>query len=133
VEQEILRLSAILHQTGNEDIKHLTYLFKKGIWENIGIIRNRVLLENAMFRIQEIESYLKHAHIGSIRNVMRFLELENMLLVSKILCESALLRTESRGAHYRSDFPREDNQNWLKTIYVRKENGDMKIELPPVY
>jgi fumarate reductase (CoM/CoB) subunit A len=132
VEKEIRRLSAILDQKGNEDIKHLTSSFKKGIWDNIGIIRSRDLLENAISRIHDIESNLKHAHIGSMRNVMRFLEMENMILVSKILCESALLRTESRGSHYRSDFPEEDNQNWLKTICIRKENGDMKAELLPV-
>jgi len=63
---------------------------------------------------------------------MRFIELRNMLEVSKIVCLSALLRKESRGSHYRSDFPKEDNHNWLKNIIARKDNDEIKTELIPV-
>ncbi|MBU4315857.1 MAG: FAD-binding protein [Proteobacteria bacterium] len=132
IEEEVSRLSTISDQKGNKDIKHLTSSFKEVVWKNIGIIRNRDLLENAISLIHGIESDLKQAHVGSVRNLMRFLELENMILVSKILCESALLRTESRGSHYRRDFPEEDNQNWLKTICVRKDKDEMKIEVQPI-
>jgi len=63
---------------------------------------------------------------------MRFIELRNMLAVSKIVCLSVLLRKESRGSHYRSDFPKEDNHNWLKNIIARKDNDEIKTELIPV-
>ncbi len=56
-----------------------------------------------------------------------------MLLISEMICRAALLRTESRGSHFRSDFPEEDNTNWLKNIIVRKEGVKMKLETVPVF
>jgi L-aspartate oxidase len=40
------------------------------------------------------------------------------------VCKAALYRTESRGAHYRSDCPQERNPEWLKNILIRKSDGD---------
>jgi succinate dehydrogenase/fumarate reductase flavoprotein subunit len=130
--EEVERLSTLLHQKGTNDIKQLTSYFKQIIWKNAGIIRSRNSLERAVSLINSVESDLKQAQIGNVRNVMRFLELKNMILVSRILCKAALLREESRGAHYRSDFPEEDNQNWLKTIITRKDHGGIKIDVLPV-
>ncbi|OYT51628.1 hypothetical protein B6U66_03605 [Candidatus Bathyarchaeota archaeon ex4484_135] len=42
------------------------------------------------------------------------LELDFMLDVAEVIIVSALARTESRGAHYRLDYPRRDDENWLK-------------------
>ena len=50
------------------------------------------------------------------------LDMRNMLAASELIARSALARQESRGAHYRQDFPRSDDANWLKNIYI-KRNG----------
>jgi len=63
---------------------------------------------------------------------MKILELQNLLVLGDIVCRAALLRTESRGAHYRTDYPKEDNTHWLKNIFVRKEDGRIKVETEPV-
>ncbi|MBW2286041.1 MAG: hypothetical protein JRF65_15765, partial [Deltaproteobacteria bacterium] len=41
---------------------------------------------------------------------------------------AALMRTESRGAHFRKDCPVEDNENWLKNIIIRKQGTEMALE-----
>ena len=51
------------------------------------------------------------------------LDLRNMLESSMLIARSALAREESRGAHYREDFPNTDHANWLKNIYLAR-NGD---------
>ena len=51
------------------------------------------------------------------------LDLRNLLAASEWICRSTLLREESRGAHYREDFPSTDHANWLKNIYLAR-NGD---------
>ena len=52
-----------------------------------------------------------------------------MLLVSKMVCKAALHRAESRGAHYRSDCPKERNPEWQKNILIRKgDGGNMTLE-----
>ena len=102
------------------------------MWKNASIIRNQESLEIALSEIGKIEEALPEISINSIRELMRYIALKNMLTISRILCRSALLREESRGAHYRSDFPDEDNDKWLKNIFVRKKNTGMKLEISPV-
>ena len=51
------------------------------------------------------------------------LDLRNMLTASELIARSALLREDSRGAHYREDFPNADDVNWLKNIYASR-NGE---------
>jgi len=55
-----------------------------------------------------------------------------MLLVSEMVCRAALLRKESRGAHYRDDFPEEDNTNWLQNIHIQKAGDVMDLKTLPV-
>ncbi len=53
--------------------------------------------------------------------------------VARVMVESALIREESRGSHYRSDFPEQDDQRWLRDIAVRKgPNGGVESDLRPV-
>jgi succinate dehydrogenase/fumarate reductase flavoprotein subunit len=132
IEEEVDRLSVLLHRKGTEDIKQLTSHFKQVIWKNVGIIRSRNSLETAAALVNNLGSDIEQAQICQAGDVMRYLELKNMILVSKILCKVALLREESRGAHYRSDFPEEDNQNWLKTIQAKKDKNEVEIEIFPV-
>ena len=58
--------------------------------------------------------------IISNRKVENFKDIEfsNMLLIARAVVKSALYRTESRGAHFRIDFPEKDDQNWKKTITI---------------
>ena len=98
----------------------------KAVWEKAGIIRTRKSLEEALEVIEGVEGELPHVRLSRIRDMIRYMELKNMITVSKMTCLSALLREESRGAHYRSDFPEEDNRNWLKNITVWKEGEILK-------
>lgn len=59
-------------------------------------------------------------------------EVEATALVTRIMFESALLRTETRGFHYRDDYPQRDNQNWLKWINARDDHGRTRFTTEPV-
>jgi len=52
--------------------------------------------------------------------------------VAEMVAKAALMREESRGAHYRRDFPKTDNQNWFVNIVIRQERGRMMFEKVPV-
>ena len=60
------------------------------------------------------------------------IEIESMALILEASARSALLRTESRGVHNRSDYPKTDNDKWLKEITVKQVNGKMALKTGPV-
>jgi succinate dehydrogenase / fumarate reductase flavoprotein subunit len=60
------------------------------------------------------------------------IELRNMVHLLKTSAVSALHRTESRGVHYREDFPYTDNDNWLRENMVQFDAAAMKVSRRPV-
>ena len=60
------------------------------------------------------------------------LELGGMLQLAELFAKGALMRTESRGAHYRSDYPDTDDEHWLRNILVKLENGRDVFRTEPV-
>src|SRR6266481_4710034 len=62
------------------------------------------------------------------------LELDNMLAQARVSLHSAIGRTESRGAHAREDFPKRDDENWLKhTLCWLNEEGHVRLDYRPVH
>jgi succinate dehydrogenase / fumarate reductase flavoprotein subunit len=59
-------------------------------------------------------------------------ELENMLILARVITLGALQRNESRGAHYKPDFPERDDANWLKTTRAKFCNGEVRLDYEPV-
>jgi succinate dehydrogenase/fumarate reductase flavoprotein subunit len=120
------------HSAVGEDFGELHRDLKDVMWRKAGIIRDEDGLKAALERLKVIAACLRKVHVKDYSELRRYLELENMLLLSEMVCRAALLRTESRGAHYRTDYPEEDNDNWLKNILVRKQRLEMSLETVPV-
>lgn len=74
------------------------------MWDYVGIVRSTLRLERARRRIvflqQEIEEYYKRTRVSE-----KLIELRNLVLVGRLIIESALRRRESRGLHYTTDHP----------------------------
>ncbi|MGB9597831.1 MAG: L-aspartate oxidase, partial [Candidatus Poribacteria bacterium] len=88
------------------------------MWEKVGIIRNKGQLEEAISFLNQYKDINP--------KVRDSFEVQNMLDISKLIAESALIRQESRGAHYRSDYPFQDNDNWNRHIvFVSSKNEDV--------
>jgi succinate dehydrogenase / fumarate reductase flavoprotein subunit len=96
-----------------------------------GIIREETKLQDGLKRILELkeefyskDNILKEFQINSdnIENVILNLEVKSSLVVCEAIIISALMRKESRGAHYRSDFPELDDKNWKVNIFCRKKD-----------
>jgi succinate dehydrogenase / fumarate reductase, flavoprotein subunit len=98
--------------------------------QNAGIIREETRLQNGLKRILELknEFYSKDNIIeiseiddDNSENIVITLQVKSSLVACEAIIRSALMRQESRGAHYRSDFPKLDDERWKVNIYCRKE------------
>jgi succinate dehydrogenase/fumarate reductase flavoprotein subunit len=59
-------------------------------------------------------------------------ETKNMVLNAEMRLRSSIFRTESRGCHYREDFPQRDDKNWLVWVKLKEEDGEMKVLKEPI-
>jgi succinate dehydrogenase/fumarate reductase flavoprotein subunit len=74
------------------------------------------------------EEAASHLDITSPEELVDALELQNLLLLAELEAVVCLKRTESRGPHYREDFPDQDDENWLKSITVKKVDEGPQVE-----
>jgi L-aspartate oxidase len=100
---------------------------------HVGIVRNKELLKEqknwlAQFKVNEIEELDAY----SINDIERIF----MVMVAELITVSALKRTESRGGHYRSDYPEEDDRNWLHqtiTHIYKGEEGQSHEQIQTIF
>jgi len=97
-------------------------------WDK-SIIRHRDRLNESLNRIKIVEEELiPKIRASDFHQLMRCHEVEATLITTEMVLRSALLREESRAAHFREDYPETDNLNWLKWIVVEKNKDGMKFE-----
>jgi succinate dehydrogenase / fumarate reductase, flavoprotein subunit len=106
--------------------------------QNAGIIREQTKLQDGLKRILELkkEFYSKDNIIKEFKidddndeNIVLTWQVKSSLIVCEAIIGSALMRQESRGAHYRSDFPKLDDEKWKVNIYCRKEGEGGAAEM----
>jgi succinate dehydrogenase / fumarate reductase flavoprotein subunit len=102
--------------------------------KNLGPIRNHNELTSFLSFLEKVRrdnlSLLATDSKSRLYNKewMDALELPNMVQLLTASAVSALKRTESRGVHFREDYPETDNQNWLKENIIRHTGEDMKLD-----
>lgn len=92
--------------------------------EKVGIFREEKQLRDAASKIEELKSEAKQLFIGKTDNgvnqtLAKAFEFEGMLDLAEIITKGAVLRTESRGSHFRRDYPKRDDERWLKHTIAR--------------
>lgn len=93
--------------------------------EAAGIYRTAEGLAAGSEKIERLARTLtQDTAVADARGLMEAVEARSMVLAGRSVLASALLRTESRGAHQRRDFPGRDDANWLKHITLRKHGED---------
>lgn len=84
------------------DVKSLKNKLQSIMWDNVGILRTADGLIDAICKLNELDRDFQRAFKCLNREEYEF---RNMLIVAKLIISSALSREESRGAHYRTDYP----------------------------
>lgn len=99
------------------DIADIRNSLRSLLWRSAGVRRDAPSLSAA---IETIHMWQKYVLAQEFPNGDGW-ELQNMLTVGKLVCESALQREESRGVHLRTDFPDTDDEHWRKHIRIRQQ------------
>ena len=141
-------MNELLNLKGHVNIFTIKNKMKKLMQDHVGIFRDGKGLEIAVHELEELLKEVKNINIKD-KNLFANPELEEayrvpmMLKVALCVAKGALERTESRGAHTREDYPKRDDEKWLKRTLATWKKGDtlptltyedldiMKMEIPP--
>jgi L-aspartate oxidase len=105
-----------------EETEHLTQQIRQIAWSQAGITRDEAGLRKGLSLVDEITEQLPS--VSSLAHV----HLHNMALVSHVILKSALYRTESRGGHFRRDYPSRNDEHWrCHTVVARQSECELAM------
>ena len=107
------------------------------MWDQVGILRNRNDLEAARDRLNRLDEMLQIMGVGDTNPAFNltwqdWMNLQNLILVSQAVTEAALSRENSRGAHYRDDFPEPGSLEESYYTAVNLDQSGISIQNQPV-
>ena len=105
--------------------------------ENVTVIRYNANLQKTLVKLYELSERFTRINLQDrtqwANQTLNFVrELGNMLILARVITMGALARDETRGAHYKPDFPERDDANWLKTTKASYNDGNIQLEYEPV-
>ena len=122
VKKEASRIEGLIKK-GTVKPKEFKNRIKNLMWEKVAIVREEKTLNEALKQLQEMQKELENLDVSDKKqyndDLVTALEVINMVEICILTVKSAILRRESRGAHYRSDFP-ESLDEWKKSIIFNK-------------
>ena len=129
-EKRIEELVAIGREQSNtlRNIMEIKAKIQKTMSVYTGVIRDKEGLKKAKAIFKSLKAGLRKRYpAATLRELMDIIETENMALTAQIVTEAALQRKESRGVHFRADYPEQDDDKWQKNIVVSDNDGCFKI------
>ena len=113
------------HDMNQKELENFEAELRKAMWQYVGIIRNEKNLNLMLKKLRHMEKRINDLNGNGVN--VQFLELKNMATASKLITKAAQIRKESRGTHYREDYPSTDDKNWLKHICLERKGENLSV------
>jgi fumarate reductase (CoM/CoB) subunit A len=136
LDRELARVGRYLQNDERKNAPHAIHQqLQKVMWEKVGIMRRAEELNDAQMILSDLTSEL-YSDVRAARSQpdynrewLECLELENMLITAQAVVYAASLRTESRGAHYRHDYPAPRPEWERRNIVIKRDSSTFSHEI----
>ncbi len=130
-------IQSLFNGSGKNSIYEIKKELNNAMEKNLRVFRNEDGMKKALNTVESLRDGLKSVVIKDRSpyynlELVTYFEVRNMLDLAPAIIKSAIFRKESRGPHFRTDFPLRDNKNWLKHTLVRKKGDEFEVETEPV-
>jgi len=138
IKREEERIDSLFSSDGKEKLADLRSELSDVMSYGAGIFREEKRMKEALEKVREIKERAKHLKVYDGErtfntNLQQTLEFLNLVDIAETIVLPAIERKESRGAHYRTDYPKRDDENFLKhSIVERGEDGELRLSWKPV-
>jgi succinate dehydrogenase / fumarate reductase, flavoprotein subunit len=125
VERIVGRTEGVGHHAIAEKLKTV-------LTEKVGLFRNEADLAEAVAQIgqlrQQYQAVRCQTPLGPFSSeIVHVLELESLLYLGEITARGALARRESRGSHFRTDYPQRNDGDWLRHTLARRDGDEVRL------
>jgi succinate dehydrogenase / fumarate reductase flavoprotein subunit len=137
VAEERARIRTLLSREAGEGIADTRDELKRVMFEHFGVFRDGSSMKEGVAKLHALRRRCDRIRIGGTAGpfnqaLVHALELENMVAIAPTIGLGALQREESRGAHYRRDFPKRDDDRFLKHTMACLRDGEIELEYADV-
>jgi succinate dehydrogenase/fumarate reductase flavoprotein subunit len=114
-----------VNSKGEESLADKKELVRTVMWRSASVVREESILREGLKQLYEVESILDNIAVRNYKEIVSFQELANMITVGKLTIKGALERKESRGSHWRRDYP-DQSEDYLGNFeYSKSSDGDL--------
>ena len=122
------QMQRLMEGDGRERIEPIARELKSTMTQYCGIYRDQTRLQAGLERIEALQARFAHAMVMDTSHtfnteILGAMEIDHLLNLGRVITTSALARTESRGAHSRTDFPTRDDEKWLQHTLAHQVPG----------